>query len=144
MSLSHVVLSCGRSVELSQLRMRSTYGGLLEGYPCKPGNEMQIKGLLASARQAFPGAPVHLVPPVRTYPDGASGGAFGPVEVLPAVACVGTFGSYPVDAELNPVLHRSSLTVVWFQDTPDVPTGETAHPSLRDLDWTGLAQDQEL
>src|SRR5690606_9012684 len=60
MSLARVVLTSGREVNLSELRLSSTYGGLLEGYPCKPLNDLWIKGLLRSAAQAFPGAPVHL------------------------------------------------------------------------------------
>lgn len=40
MSLSHIPLSSGRSIELTELRMSSTYGGMLEGYPCKPINDM--------------------------------------------------------------------------------------------------------
>ncbi|WP_326581587.1 hypothetical protein OIE69_40410 [Actinacidiphila glaucinigra] len=49
MSLSHVLLSSGRSIELTELRMSSTYGGMLEGYPCKRINDIpdvrQVYGL---------------------------------------------------------------------------------------------------
>ncbi|MET9834623.1 hypothetical protein ABZ078_36255 [Streptomyces sp. NPDC006385] len=97
MSLTRVVLTSGRSLDLSELRLCSTYGGMLEGYPCKPINDMTIKGLVRTAERAHPSAPVHLVPPPREYPDQYAG-AFGPVEVLPAVACVGAFHSTALDS----------------------------------------------
>lgn len=88
--------------------MSSTYGGMLEGYPCKPVNDMKVRSLQRQAERAFPSTPVHAVPPSREYPDQAAG-AFGPVEVLPSVACIGAFRSTAVAAELDPVLHRSAL-----------------------------------
>ncbi|WUS98478.1 hypothetical protein OHA46_18190 [Streptomyces sp. NBC_00708] len=143
MSLSRIVLSSGRSVELTEIRMSSTYAGFLEGYPCKPVNDMKTRGLRHQAGKAFPSTPVHLVPPRLDHPDGTAG-AFGPVEVLPPVACVGLFRSTAVDPALDPVLHRSALAVVWFQSALDVPSGEDADPALRDLRWDDLARDYEL
>ncbi|GHH15209.1 hypothetical protein GCM10018780_56630 [Streptomyces lanatus] len=81
MSLSHIALSSGCSIELTELRMSWTYGGMLEGYPCKPVNDMKVRRLQRQAERAFPSTPVHAVPPSREYPDQAAG-AFGPVEVL--------------------------------------------------------------
>ncbi|MFF2404201.1 hypothetical protein [Streptomyces goshikiensis] len=143
MSLSHIALSCGRSIELSELRMSSTYGGMLEGYPCKRINDWKVSGLLRGAERAFPSLPVHLVSPAREYPD-QSGGAFGPVEVLPSVACVGVFSSTAVDPGLDPVLHHSVLVIAWFQPLPDVPSGENADPALRGVLWEELARDHEF
>ncbi|MFI9721964.1 hypothetical protein ACIHFE_20265 [Streptomyces sp. NPDC052396] len=143
MSLSRLSLSSGRSIELTELRLRSTYGTMLEGYPCRPINEMKIRGLLRTAESAFPGGPVHLVPPSREFPDLAPGG-FGPVEVLPAVACVGAFRSTAVDPGRDPVLYRSALTIVWFQAVPDVPSGDSDQHPLCDVPWEELARDHEL
>jgi hypothetical protein len=143
MSLARVVLTTGRNVDLSELRLSSTYGGMLEGYPCKLVNEMKIQGLLRSAEREFPSTPVHLVPPPREYPDQYAGG-FGPVEVMPSVACVGSFRSTSLDPTLDPVLHRSALTVIWFQPTTQVPSGCDAEEALRDLAWDELARDYEL
>ncbi|MCX4819955.1 hypothetical protein OG883_08560 [Streptomyces sp. NBC_01142] len=143
MSLSCIALSSGRSIELTELRMSSTYGGMLEGYPCKRINDMKVSRLQQQAERAFTSAPVHLVPPFREYPD-QTGGAFGPVEVLPSVACIGVFRSTAVAPELDPVLHRSALTVAWFQPVPDVPSGEDADLALRSIHWEKLAQDYEL
>lgn len=143
MTLSHIALSSGRSIELTELRMSSTYGGFLEGYPCKLVNDMKVSSLQQQAEHAFPSTPVHLVPPAREYPDEAPGG-FGPVEVLPSVACTGFFRSAPVAPELDSVLHRSTLTVVWFQTGLDVPSGEDADLALRGIHWQELAQDGEV
>ncbi|MCL8014629.1 hypothetical protein [Streptomyces sp. AS02] len=143
MSLTRVVLTSGRSLDLSELRLSSTYGGMLEGYPCKPVNEMKIKGLLLAAERADPATPVHLVAPPREYPDQYAG-AFGPVEVLPPVACVGAFRSTALDRDHDPVLHRSALTIIWFQPTPYVPSGCDAEEALREVPWEELARDYEL
>ena len=143
MSLTRVVLTSGRSIELSDLRLSSTYGGMLEGYPCRPVNDLRIKGLLHSAERDFPASPVHLVPPPREHPDQYAG-AFGPVEVLPAVACVGSFHSTAIDPAHDPVLHRSALTVIWFQSMPYVPFGCDAEAAVREITWEELAQDYEL
>jgi len=143
MSLTRVALTSGRSLDLSELRLSSTYGGVLEGYPCKPLNEMKIKGLISAAERDRPLAPVHLVPPPREYPDQYAG-AFGPVEVLPQVACVGAFHSTALDPAHDPVLHRSILTIIWFQRTTRVPSGCDAEEALREVDWEGLARDYEL
>jgi hypothetical protein len=143
MSLSRVVLTSGRSIELTELRMASTYEGVLEGYPSRFINDRRVRSLKRQAEQAFPSTPVHLVVPVREYPDEAPR-AFGPVEVLPAVACFGLFRSEAVAPELDAVMHRSALAVAWFQSGVDVPSGEDAEPALRDLRWEELAQDHEL
>ena len=143
MALARVVLASGRPIDLSDLRMSSTYGGLLEGYPCKPLNDARIDGLLRSAEHAFPGAPVHLVTPPREYPDQYAG-AFGPVEVLPAVTCVGSFRSTSLEPAHDRALYRSRLTVVWFQPTAHVPSGHDAETGLLDVAWERLATDEEL
>ncbi|MFF5518467.1 hypothetical protein [Streptomyces coeruleorubidus] len=140
LALARLVLASGRPVDLAELRFTSTYGDLLEGYPCKPVNDLRIRGLLRTAARARPGTPVHLVPPPRAYPDQYAGG-LGPVEVLPPVACVGTFHSTALDPARDPVAYRSRLTVLWFQTTPRLPSGCDAEPALRELDWAGLARD---
>lgn len=123
--------------------MSSTYAGMLEGYPCKPINDMKVRSLQRQAERAFPSAPVHLVPPTHEYPN-QTAGTFGPVEVLPSVACIGAFRSTAVAPELDPVLHRSALTVIWFQTGLDVPSGRDADLALRSIRWEELAQDYEL
>ncbi|MFI1223652.1 MULTISPECIES: hypothetical protein [unclassified Streptomyces] len=139
MSLGHIVLVSGRAIRLTELRMSSTYGGMLEGYPCKRINDRRVGRLQRQAELAFPSTPVHLVPPPREYPD-ETVGAFGPVEVLPSVACVGVFDS----TALDPAMDGSSLAVAWFQSAPEVPTGEKADLALRSIRWEELAQDYEL
>ncbi|MGV9270242.1 hypothetical protein ACWDRR_36995 [Kitasatospora sp. NPDC003701] len=138
MSLGHLVLSSGRSIRLVELRMSSTYGGMLEGYPCKRINDLRVGRLQRQAERDFSATPVHLVPPAREYPD-ETAGSFGPVEVLPPVACIGVFDS----AALDPAMDGSALVVAWFQSAPDVPSGEDADLALRSIRWEELAQDYE-
>ncbi|GAA3795805.1 hypothetical protein GCM10022403_032140 [Streptomyces coacervatus] len=145
-SLTRVVLASGRSVDLAELRLSSTYGGMPEGcpgYPCKPVNDMVIKSLLSTAEHTFPTTPIHLVPPRREHPHHYAG-AFGPVELLPPVACVGSFRSTALDPDHDPLQYRSALTVVWFQPTTRVPCECEAEGALREVDWEGLARDYEL
>ncbi|KOG15722.1 MULTISPECIES: hypothetical protein [Streptomyces] len=139
MSLGHIVLSSGRSIRLTELRMSSTYAGMLEGYPCKRINDLKVSWLQRHAEGAFSSTPVHFVPPSRHYPDEAAG-AFGPVEVLPSVFCVGVFDSAPLDRAMD----GSTLVVAWFQPGPEVPAGEDADLALRSIRWEELAQDYEL
>ncbi|MGV9890153.1 hypothetical protein [Streptomyces sp. NPDC003395] len=143
MSLSRIVLSSGRSIELTELRLSSTYGGMLEGYPCRRVNDLKVSVLRRTAERAFPATPVHLIAPAREYPDRPAG-PFGPVEVLPSVACIGAFRSSAIAPDHDPVLYRSSLTVVWLQPTLDAPSDGHADPALRDLPWEELARDYEL
>ncbi|MFD6425828.1 hypothetical protein [Streptomyces sp. NPDC060198] len=143
MSLTSIVLSSGRSIDLTDLRLSSTYGGMLEGYPCARLNDWKIEGLLRSGGSGRPLDRVHLVDPVREHPDSPPG-PWGPVEVLPPVTCVGSFRSAAVDPGHDPVLYRSALTVLWFQTTAEAPTARTAVPGLRDIAWEELARDHEL
>src|SRR5690606_25616597 len=140
MSLARLVLTSGRAVHLAELHMSSTYGGPLAAYPCRPVNDDRIRQLLVAAEQAYPGAPVHLIPPQREYPDQYPGSS-GPVEVLPAVACLGSFRSEPVRPARHHARYRSRLTVVWFQPTARTPSCCAAEPALqalrelRELPW---------
>jgi hypothetical protein len=143
MSLTRVVLASGRATDLCDLRLSSTYGGLPDGYPCKPVNDMAIKSLLQDAELASPTTPIHLVAPPRAYPDHYAG-ALGPVELLPPVACVGTFRSTALHPTHDSALHCSTLTIIWFQDTPHVPCECDAERGVREVDWEGLARDCEL
>ncbi|WP_339127292.1 hypothetical protein WJM95_30850 [Streptomyces sp. f51] len=139
MSLGHTLLLSGRAIRLTDLRMSSTYAGMLEGYPCKRVNDLRVSRFQRYAEHTSTPTPVHFVPPSREYPD-ATAGAFGPVEVLPPVFCVGSFESAPLDGSMD----GSALVVAWFQHAPEIPAGENAAPALRGIDWEGLAQDFEL
>ncbi|MEU5624112.1 hypothetical protein [Streptomyces tendae] len=143
LSLTRIVLTCGRNVDLTELRLTPTYDAMSESYPCRPVNDLRIRALLHTAARMSPTVPVHLIPPQREYPDQYAG-AFGAVETLPRVACVGRFSSMPLAPANDPVAYRSGLTVIWFQPTTRIPDRYDTDPALRDLDWTTLALDYEL
>ncbi|WP_399940862.1 hypothetical protein ACGH52_18910 [Streptomyces sp. BBFR25] len=143
LSLTRIALSCGRSVDLADLRLTPTYGDMPHGYPCRPANDLRIRTLLHTAARMSPAVPVHLIPPPREYPDQYAG-AFGPVETLPRVACVGRFSSTPLTPANDPLTYRSGLTVLWFQPTTRLPDPYDPDPPLRDVDWPTLARDYEL
>lgn len=143
MALAQVILSSGRSIELSDVRLSSTYGRMLEGYPFQRWNDRVLEGLLKRTEKEKPSIPVHLVPPTREHPDVAAG-SFGPVELLPSVTCVASFSSHPIDLEKDSISYYSALTVVWFQASLDIPQGEDAAPGLRAICWEDVARDFEL
>ncbi|MEH0980911.1 hypothetical protein [Micromonospora sp. CPCC 205556] len=144
MTLSHVELASGRLLRLREVRMRSTYGGLLEGYPCKRLNDRILSGVDSMARRTWPGTPVQVIEPVRTRPDGdaTEGLPFGPLERLPSVIVAGWFTSEPVDPALDAVLCHSRLAVVWFQDDAVLPAGQAAG-AFGEVDWDAYALDEE-
>ncbi|RSN63896.1 MULTISPECIES: hypothetical protein [Actinomadura] len=146
MTLARIRLGSGREIGLDRLQIHSTYGGLLEGYPNPSMNDRILTSL--GERREFryrTAPPVHLIDPPRTnpYPDERPL-SFGPVEVLPPVCCVGFFDSSRIAADLDEVLHRSWLDVVWFQDDIAGPTVESVTAAVVDLPWDDLAEDYEL
>jgi hypothetical protein len=142
MPLSRITLSSRRSIALTELRLSSTYGGLLAGVPSKSVNERIVAGRLRVAREAYPGRPVHLVPPERSD-RGTATRLDEPIEYLPAVACVGAFDSDEIDPAHESGWYFSALVVVWFQHTPDPPSNDNAPAALRELPWEELAKDFE-
>ena len=149
MALSHVVIGTGRDLELSELHLESTYAGLIEGYPRAFLNDRIVGRLASQAGRLMPGAPAHVLEPDREYPEAEPGfrWAFGPPEWLPPVICIGRFSSYPVDPDLDPVLHYSRLVVAWFQAdpaVPAVPADQQMCEALRTLRWDELAEDSEI
>ncbi|SCK45588.1 hypothetical protein H181DRAFT_04029 [Streptomyces sp. WMMB 714] len=142
MPLTDVRLVSGRSIRLVEMRMSSTYGGLIVGSPSKRTNEFIVDSTVNRARNDCPSRPVHLVPPALAYPD-ESAGAFGPVEVMPRVRCTGLFESWEIDPAHNSGWWFSALTVVWFQHTTDLPAGNDAPADLREIAWEELAVDLE-
>ncbi|MEV5572487.1 hypothetical protein AB0L06_20785 [Spirillospora sp. NPDC052269] len=146
MPLASITLHSGRQVSLDSLQISSTYGGMLEGYPCALINDRKLAALAKRPESAYPGPPVHLITPPRRYPDGESDRRlpFGPVEELPAFYCRGSFTSHYIDPNPDEVFHRSSLTVVWFQDDLVTPVPVFVATAIADLAWDELAEDYEL
>ena len=145
MALAWIELASGRSVELTNLTIGSTYGGMLEGYPNARMNDALIARLGRRRGPAGGSLPAHVITPPRGRPerDQETRMPFGPVETLPAVYCEGSFRSHPVDEELDPVLHESRLMVVWFQVDLARPVAEFAASAVRGLAWDHLAEDTE-
>lgn len=139
------MLNSGRSIELTSLEIFSTYDGLLEGYPCARINDRLLSGLAKRREFAYTSQPVHVITPPRRYPDlGSERLAFGPVEQLPEVYCRGSFRSHCIDEDLDDVLHRSWLSVVWFQDDLASPMIDFVTAAVTGLAWEELAEDYEL
>lgn len=145
MSLASIVLASGHDIRLNYLEVHSTYGGMLEGYPCARINDRKLAAVAATPQTAYWTPPVHLIIPPRHMPEAEAGSArlpFGPVEILPAVYCRGRFSSHPITEELG--LYRSYLTVVWFQEDLDTTPAEFVTAAVRHLAWDELAEDSEL
>jgi hypothetical protein len=142
MSLSDLTLSSRRWVKLIEVRMSSTYGGMMASHPSKRVNDFIIGSRLRAAGEAYPDLPVHLVQPTIEYPDRPAG-VRERVELLPAVACIGVFESAEIDPAHDDGWHFSALAVVWFQPTPTLPSHDGADPALLDIAWEELARDYE-
>jgi hypothetical protein len=144
-ALATTVLRSGRDIELTRLEIFSTYSGFLEGYPCALVNDALLARLAQRRESAYRTQPVHVITPPRRYPDpGSEHLAFGPVEELPAVHCRGSFESHRIDEGLDDVMHRSWLTVVWFQEDLADPVAGFVAAAVRGLAWDDLAEDYEL
>jgi hypothetical protein len=139
-ALSSITLLSHRTIRLTDLRLSSTYGGLLAGSPTKEVNDRTVRHRVDAARRAWSHFPVHLVPPPRTL-TGRETRRGEPVEVLPEVACLGVFDSSEIEPEHDDGWWYSVLTVVWFQPEPRVPGPDYAPPGLRELAWEELARD---
>lgn len=120
----------------------STYGGMLEGYPCAKINDRLLSALSERRESAYWTPPVHVITPPRTYPEPESDHlAFGPVEVLPGTYCRGAFQSNRIDEERDEVLYQSYLTVVWFQAGLDTTVTEFVTAALSGLQWEQFSED---
>jgi hypothetical protein len=141
MTLARITLDSGRDIELTELKISSTYGGLLEGYPNARMNDALIARL--AKRRSLP---AHVISPRRTYPHPELDKrlAFGPMELLPAVYCQASFRSDRINEELDPVLHRSWLMVAWFQEDLSSLVTEFVTTVVSSLAWEELAEDSEL
>ncbi|GAA1989173.1 hypothetical protein [Catenulispora subtropica] len=144
MTLAWIPLASGRDIELNRLEIFSTYGGMLEGYPCALINDRLLSALSKRPESPFWTPPVHVITPPRSYPEPKAARAFGPVEVLPGTYCRGAFQSDRVDERLDDVLYRSYLTVVWFQEGLDGTVADFVTAALSSLQWEQFAEDSEL
>ena len=142
--LARVSLVSGRSIDLTGLEISSTYAGLLEGYPNARINDALLKHLGRRREFSYGSQPVHLITPLRSQPEPESVLPFGPMETLPPVYCQGSFRSAVIGQELDPVLYKSWLMVVWFQDDLARPVAEAVAAAVSGLAWDECAENYEL
>jgi hypothetical protein len=143
MTLGYFIVRSGRDIELTNLAISSTYGGFLEGYPNGRMNDALLAGLAKRESARVP--PKHVIQPARSGRERSENvGAFGAVETLPGVICTASFVSHPVDEDLDSLMHRSWLTVVWFQESIDDPVERFVSAAVADLDWERLAEDIDV
>lgn len=118
-------LPSGREVQMTSLRIRMTYEGILEGTPGLKMNQFVLD---------------HLDPPEHwrstavaiDTPKDLSGS-------LPHWVCFGVFVSWK--GIQNPA-DTSQLNYIWFVDSPDVSSlRELINSALANLDWEDLAEE---
>jgi hypothetical protein len=129
------------TIRLKMVELRMTYGGLIEGVPTASFNDRLIKRAEERAGKRFM-RPVYVVPPPRAIEDSAVRGFRGePIELLPAMECVGMFDGPPTPRADRDDWWTSSLTVVWFQDAGERVVHPDAAARMYELPWDELAQD---
>ncbi len=120
-------LASGREVQMTSLRLRMTYEGILEGTPGPKMNQFVLD---------------HLDPPEHwrstavaiDTPKDLTGS-------MPYWVCFGEFVSWK--GILNPSA-TSQLNYIWFVDSPDgVSIRELITTAFTNLDWEDFAQEEE-
>jgi hypothetical protein len=144
MTLAWIRLNSGRSIQLTNVEVFPTYGGLLAGYPCARIND-RLLARLAKPREPDDGSPVHLITPPRSYPDrGSEHRPLGPMERLPPVYCRAFFRAGCINKDLDDGFHESGLTVVWFQEDLASPIADFVTAAVAGLAWEEHAEDYTL
>lgn len=145
MVLAQLMLPSGRKLLLKDVRLTSTYAGLIDGVPSARLNDREVARLAQCAERTFSGLPLHVIPPPLRYPNSVRHDRpLGLHGRLPAVGCIGYFTSAEVNRPDDPVLLStefavSELVVVWYQADASTLIGEDALPSLTSLPWDELA-----
>jgi hypothetical protein len=117
----------GITVDLAELWVSRTYGGLLEGIPNERYNDERIQRAISAAKEPHKGWwPVHLIAPQIEYIK---------YPRLPEFQCIGMFD---VNIPKNQDLDGSACVLVWFQKQSVVNGIEL---SLSELDWWKVAKD---
>ena len=134
-----LILKCGRTVHIQEIRQRRTYEGLIEGLPTREGNAKLLQRLV-SADYGY-SVPSHLIQPIESAID-IPDYPFGTPSALPLVMCVARLRS------LEPVRgHKgdlSALAVIWFQQDFSFPATPELLPSLLSVNWDQHAASLEI
>lgn len=118
-------LPSGREVQMTSLRLRMTYEGILEGTPGPKMNQFVLDHL-------DPPAHWHSTAVAIDTPKDLSGS-------LPNWICFGEFVSWK--GFQNPKA-TSQLNYIWFIDSPDgVSIRELITTALANLDWEDFAEE---
>jgi hypothetical protein len=120
-----ITLPTGREVELSSLRLRMTYEGILEGTPGPKMNQFVLD---------------HLDPPEHWRSTAVAIDTPKDLsESLPYWVCFGEFVSWK--GIQNPEA-SSQLNYIWFIDSPDGSSlRELISTALASVDWEDFAQE---
>lgn len=134
------------TLRLIDLKVTQTYGGLIEGAPCRSINDRKLQRI----KERNSTRAVHLVEPPRITPPWArTSGSYGPdrflgpMEVLPPLQCEGLFTgpatSKPVPPDFDHL--TTELLIVWFQDPSPSHIHPDLVPQILAVPWNDLAQD---
>lgn len=118
-------LTSGREVELSSLRLRMTYEGILEGTPGPKMNQFVLD---------------HLDPPAHWRSTAVAIDTPKDLsESLPYWVCFGEFVSWK---GIQDSQSSSQLNYIWFIDSPDGSSlRELIASALANLDWEDFAEE---
>jgi len=118
-------LPSGREVELSSLRLRMTYEGILEGTPGPKMNQFVLD---------------HLDPPEHWRSTAVA--IDTPKDLTGSLSYWVCFGEFVCWKGIHSPHTISQLNYIWFIDSPDGPSlREIIASALANLDWEEFAQE---
>ena len=132
----------GRTVRLSSVDLRLTYGGVLEGYPQRNLNDAHVRDAARRLAERYPGTPHFVLEPLRTLRPEHDSGVGPPWEELPRVECLGFFTSELIGAPGELGLGHSCLAVAWWQENDGTVFSDSAREAFARLDWATHAEDR--
>jgi len=129
-----IKLQSGRSIRLDEFHQFSIYAGMLAGIPSDTARFAAdaIKEANILIRQQMP--MLMLQPMFREFDSPKYlGEPRKKLRALPPIASVAAFNSSTLES--SPDLLYSSLKVIWFQESPGLPTAPYILDQLRAIDW---------
>jgi hypothetical protein len=140
-SIGEIELRSGRRIQLKALQQYRTYEGWLEGFPTTETNNQQIERLAAE----YQGKPYlrkpYLIKPAEKpieLPENVPS-EYGTPSELPAVTCIGRFGSTELSGRRRQSHDYSELVIIWLQDEFAFPIDPAVVSQLLAIDWDAYA-----